>query len=191
MRKKQYLTLMIILIIIVAALIAVILGKRVQTKKAEAEEEASIVYVNAFEISDVTAFSYQLDGETVSFELQDEQWVYTGNTTMEIDTEEVESFLTTMSEMEADSVIEDAEDTEQYGLDDPSQTFTVEFSDGSAQTYEFGIENDMIGGYYLQTTDSAGDGTVYLISSSIVTSTLSTEPESFQVEEEDEGSVSE
>ncbi|MCD7922423.1 MAG: DUF4340 domain-containing protein [Clostridiales bacterium] len=191
MRKKQYLTLMIILIIIVAALIAVILGKRVQTKKAEAEEEASIVYVNAFEISDVTAFSYQLDGETVSFELQDEQWVYTGDTTMEIDTEEVESFLTTMSEMEADSVIEDAENTEQYGLDDPSQTFTVEFSDGSAQTYEFGIENDMIGGYYLQTTDSAGDGTVYLISSSIVTSTLSTEPESFQVEEEDEGSVSE
>ncbi|MCD8110133.1 MAG: DUF4340 domain-containing protein [Clostridiales bacterium] len=191
MRKKQYLTLMIILIIIVAALIAVILGKRVQTKKAEAEEEASIVYVNAFEISDVTAFSYQLDGETVSFELQDEQWVYTGDTTMEIDTEEVESFLTTMSEMEADSVIEDAENTEQYGLDEPSQTFTVEFSDGSAQTYEFGIENDMIGGYYLQTTDSAGDGTVYLISSSIVTSTLSTEPESFQMEEEDEGSVSE
>lgn len=191
MRKKQYLTLMIILIIIVAALIAVILGKRVQTKKAEAEEEASIVYVNAFEISDVTAFSYQLDGETVSFELQEEQWVYTGDTTMEIDTEEVESFLTTMSEMEADSVIEDAENTEQYGLDEPSQTFTVEFFDGSAQTYEFGIENDMIGGYYLQTTDSAGDGTVYLISSSIVTSTLSTEPESFQMEEEDEGSVSE
>ncbi|MCD7866194.1 MAG: DUF4340 domain-containing protein [Clostridiales bacterium] len=110
---------------------------------------------------------------------------------MEIDTEEVESFLTTMSEMDADSVIEDAEDTQQYGLDDPSQIFTVEFSDGSTQTYEFGTENDMVGGYYLQTTDSAQDGTVYLISSSIVTSTLSTEPESFQAEEEDEGSVSE
>jgi len=191
MRKKQYLTMVIILIIIVAALIAVILGKKAQTKKAEAEEEASIVYVNAFETGDVTAFSYQLDGETVSFELQDEQWVYTGDTTMEIDAEEVESFLTTMSEMDADSVIEDAEDTEQYGLDEPSQIFTVEFSDGSAQTYEFGIENEMVGGYYLQTTDSAEDGTVYLISSSIVTSTLSTEPESFQVEEEDEGSVSE
>ncbi|MCC8081141.1 MAG: DUF4340 domain-containing protein [Lachnospiraceae bacterium] len=191
MRKKQYLTLVIILIIIVAALIAVILGKKAQTKKAEAEEEASIVYVNAFETGDVTTFSYQLDGETVSFELQDEQWVYTGDTTMEIDAEEVESFLTTMSEMDADSVIEDAEDTDQYGLDEPSQIFTVEFSDGSAQTYEFGIENEMVGGYYLQTTDSAEDGTVYLISSSIVTSTLSTEPESFQVEEEDEGSVSE
>ncbi len=191
MRKKQYLTLIIILIIIVAALIAVIFGKKAQTKKAEAEEEASIVYVNAFEVSDVAAFSYQLDGETVSFELQDEQWIYTGDTTMEIDTEEVESFLTTMSEMDADSVIEDAEDTQQYGLDDPSQTFTVEFSDGSTQTYEFGTENDMVGGYYLQTTDSAQDGTVYLISSSIVTSTLSTEPESFQAEEEDEGSVSE
>jgi len=191
MRKKQYLTLIIILIIIVAALIAVIFGKKAQTKKAEAEEEASIVYVNAFEVSDVAAFSYQLDGETVSFELQDEQWIYTGDTTMEIDTEEVESFLTTMSEMDADSVIEDAEDTQQYGLDDPSQIFTVEFSDGSTQTYEFGTENDMVGGYYLRTTDSAQDGTVYLISSSIVTSTLSTEPESFQAEEEDEGSVSE
>ncbi|MCC8029268.1 MAG: DUF4340 domain-containing protein [Lachnospiraceae bacterium] len=189
MRRKQLITLIIILIIIVAALAAVILGKRVQAQRAEAEEEASVVYVNAFEVSDVTAFSYQPGGETVTFELQDEQWIYTADTTMEIDAEEVESFLTTMSEMEADRVIGDVEDIGQYGLDAPSQTFTVEFSDGSTQTYEFGIENDMVGGYYLQTTDSTEERTVYLVSSSIVTSTLSTEPESFQVEE-DEGSVS-
>ncbi|MCD7981686.1 MAG: DUF4340 domain-containing protein [Clostridiales bacterium] len=187
MRKKQYLVLIIVLIIVVAALLAVIFGKRAQTRKAEEEAEAAIEYVNAFETGDVTAFSYDYYGETVSFELQDDLWICTADTTMEIDEEEVESFLSDISGMEADTVIEDVEDADQYGISEPSQILTVEFSDGSSLTYTFGIENDMVGGYYLQVSDDAdgdGSGTVYLVDSTIVTSTLSREAESFQVEEE-------
>ncbi len=186
MRKKQYLILIIVLVVVVAALLAVIFGKRAQTRKAEEEAEAAIEYVNAFEVGDVAAFSYDYYGETVSFELQDDLWVCTGDTTMEIDADEVESFLTDISGMEADSVIEDAEDTDQYGISEPSQVLTVEFSDGSSLTYTFGIENEMVGGYYLQVTGTADgtDGTVYLVDSSVVTSDLSREAESFQAEEE-------
>ncbi len=186
MRKKQYLILIIVLVVVVAALLAVIFGKRAQTRKAEEEAEAAIEYVNAIEIVDVAEFSYDYYGETVSFELQDDLWVCTGDTTMEIDADEVESFLTDISGMEADSVIEDAEDTDQYGISEPSQVLTVEFSDGSSLTYTFGIENEMVGGYYLQVTGTADgtDGTVYLVDSSVVTSDLSREAESFQTEEE-------
>lgn len=191
MRKKQYLILIVVLIVVVAALLAVIFGKKAQTKKAEEEAEAAIEYVNAFDTGDVSAFSYDYYGDTVVFELQDDLWVYAGDDTMEIDTEEIESFLDTISGMEANRVIEEVEDTDQYGISDPEQILTVEFSDGSSLTYTFGTENDMTGGNYLQVTDSTdGDGsdTIYLVDSSIVTSTLSREAESFQVEEDSEES---
>ncbi|MCD8216559.1 MAG: DUF4340 domain-containing protein [Clostridiales bacterium] len=194
MRKKQYIVLIIVLAAIVAALVGVIFGKKAKTAKEEAEEEAATVYVNQFDVSDVTAFTYLLDDNLVMFSLEDDVWTYMGDTTMELDTDTVEDFLTEMSEVTADSVIEDVEDNSEYGVDSPVQMFAVVFSDGSSLTYCFGSENDIVGGYYLQVTDDADDtnnDTVYLVDSTIVTSTLATEVESFQIEEEDEGSVSE
>ncbi|MCD8150190.1 MAG: DUF4340 domain-containing protein [Clostridiales bacterium] len=194
MRKKQYIVLIIVLAAIVAALVGVIFGKKAKTAKEEAEEEAAVVYVNQFDVSDVTAFTYLLDDNLVMFSLEDDVWTYMGDTTMELDTDTIEDFLTEMSEVTADSVIEDVEDNSEYGVDSPVQMFAVVFSDGSSLTYCFGSENDIVGGYYLQVTDDADDtnnDTVYLVDSTIVTSTLATEVESFQVEEEDEGSVSE
>ncbi|MCC8152638.1 MAG: DUF4340 domain-containing protein [Lachnospiraceae bacterium] len=194
MRKKQYIVLIIVLAAIVAALVGVIFGKKAKTAKEEAEAEAATVYVNQFDVSDVTAFTYLLDDNLVMFSLEDDVWTYMGDTTMVLDTDTIEDFLTEMSEVTADSVIEDVEDNSEYGVDSPVQMFAVVFSDGSSLTYCFGSENDIVGGYYLQVTDDADDtnnDTVYLVDSTIVTSTLATEVESFQAEEEDEGSVSE
>ncbi len=194
MRKKQYIVLIIVLAAIVAALVGVIFGKKAKTAKEEEAAEAATVYVNQFDISDVTAFTYLLDDTLAMFSLEDDVWTYMGDTTMELDTDTIEDFLTEMSEVTAGSVIEDVEDNSEYGVDSPVQMFAVVFSDGSSLTYCFGSENDIVGGYYLQVTDDADDtnnDTVYLVDSTIVTSTLATEVESFQIEEEDEGSVSE
>ena len=98
-----------------------------------------------------------------------------------------------MSEVTANTVIEDAEDTSQYGIDQPTQMFAVVFSDGSSLTYLFGSENDVVGGTYLQVTDDADDTNnqnIYLVDSSVVSSDLSRSAESFQVDE-DGDSVSE
>ncbi len=193
MRKKQFIILVIILAVIVAALVGVICGKKVMEQKAQEEEEAETVYVEQFDVSDITAFSYVLDDQMVMFSLEDGIWQNTSDTTWEIDTEKVEDFLTEMSEITADAVIEDVEDNSQYGLDDPTQMFAVVLEDGSSLTYLFGSENDVVGGIYLQITDDAddtGNQTVYLVDSSIVSSTLSQSAESFQVDE-DGDSVSE
>lgn len=193
MRKKQFIILLVVLIVIVGLICGVKAGKSVSQKKAEEKAEAETEYVNKFDVSDVTAFTYMYDGQMLMFELEDGKWVYMGDSTMEMDTDQIEDLLTDMSDLTANAVIEDAEDVSEYGLGNPVQTFSAVFSNGSSLTYYFGSENEMVGGYYVQVTDDTDDAynkNVYLVDSSVVTSTLSTSVESLQVSEDD-SSVSE
>ncbi len=193
MKKKLYIILLIILAIAVAVLVGVVFGKKANEQREQEAEEANTVYVNQFDVSDVTAFSYLIDNQVAMFSLEDGVWSYMSDTSWTLDTEKVEDFLTQMSEVTANTVIEDAEDTSQYGIDQPTQMFAVVFSDGSSLTYLFGSENDVVGGTYLQVTDDADDTNnqnIYLVDSSVVSSDLSRSAESFQVDE-DGDSVSE
>lgn len=193
MKKKLYIILLIILAIAVAVLVGVVFGKKANEQREQEAEEANTVYVNQFDVSDVTAFSYLIDNQVAMFSLEDGVWSYMSDTSWTLDTEKVEDFLTQMSEVTANTVIEDAEDTSQYGIDQPTQMFAVVFSDGSSLTYLFGSENDVVGGTYLQFTDDADDTNnqnIYLVDSSVVSSDLSRSAESFQVDE-DGDSVSE
>ena len=170
-----------------------VFGKKANEQREQEAEEANTVYVNQFDVSDVTAFSYLIDNQVAMFSLEDGVWSYMSDTSWTLDTEKVEDFLTQMSEVTANTVIEDAEDTSQYGIDQPTQMFAVVFSDGSSLTYLFGSENDVVGGTYLQFTDDADDTNnqnIYLVDSSVVSSDLSRSAESFQVDE-DGDSVSE
>ncbi len=189
MRKKQFIGLLIVLVVVVAALVGVIFANKQKEKQQEAEEEAAIVYVNAFDVSDVTAFTYLQDETLVMFSLEEDGWIYYGDTSLVLDEDLIEDFLTEMSQVTANSVLEDVSDTSEYGVDDPSQLFAVVFSDGSSLTYCFGIENSMVGGIYVQVTDDADDtnnDNVYLVDSTVVSSTLAVDAESFAVEEEEE-----
>ena len=193
MKKKLYIILLIILAIAVAVLVGVVFGKKANEQREQEAEEANTVYVNQFDVSDVTAFSYLIDNQVAMFSLEDGVWSYMSDTSWTLDTEKVEDFLTQMSEVTANTVIEDAEDTSQYGIGQPTQMFAVVFSDGSSLTYLFGSENDVVGGTYLQVTDDADDTNnqnIYLVDSSVVSSDLSRSAESFQVDE-DGDSVSE
>ncbi len=183
MRKKQFTTLAVVLIAVVLALVASILAKKHQTAKLEAQEEVDTVYVGAFDAEDVTGFSFYSDDELLSFELDDDTWVYTGDTDMEMDSDKIDTFLTSMGSVTANSVIEDPDDLSEYGIDDPSQTFTAEFSDGSETVFTFGSVNEVLGGYYVQVT---GDDNVYLVNATVTSSTLNKTAESFQVDEEED-----
>lgn len=193
MSKKRYIILLIILAVAVAVLVGVVFGRKANEQRIQEEEDANTVYVNQFDVSDVTAFSYLVDDQIAMFSLEDGVWSYMSDTSWVIDTEKVEDFLTQMSEITANTVIEDAEDTSQYGIDAPTQMFAVVFSDGSSLTYLFGSENDVVGGTYLQVTDDADDTNnqnIYLVDSSVLSSKLSRTAESFQADE-DGDSVSE
>lgn len=186
MRKKQLIVLIIILAVIVAAIAGVFAGKQAKEQKEKEAEEAETVSVHPFDTGEVTAFTYLIDDQLAMFSLEDGTWLYMTDTTWQIDAGKVENFLEEMSGITANAVVENAEDTSEYGLDDPTQMFAVVLSDGSSLTYLFGSENEVLGGTYLQVTDDADEADnqkVYLVDSSIVSSTLAKSAESFQVEE--------
>ena len=77
--------------------------------------------------------------------------------------------LSSLGSMTADSKVENATDLSQYGLDASTQKATIQFSDGSEKTLTFGMENEIVGGIYVQVS---GDDNVYLVGSSYVNTTL-------------------
>ena len=80
MKKKLYIILLIILAIAVAVLVGVVFGKKANEQREQEAEEANTVYVNQFDVSDVTAFSYLIDNQVAMFSLEDGVWSYMSDT---------------------------------------------------------------------------------------------------------------
>ena len=68
------------------------------------------------------------------------------------------------------TVAENCTDLAQYGLDNPTSTFTYEYTDGTTTTLELGNKSPMTY-YYLKL---AGDNTVYSVYSSVATTMMTT-----------------
>ncbi len=182
MRKKQYLVLVIVLAVIVAALFAVRAAKSHKEKEEEKQKEAEIVYAVQFDADEVTAFSYQYEGNTLEFVKTDDTWTCKADESVDVDEDKIQNLLNAVSTVTADSTIENVSDISEYGLDEPTQEAAFVFEDGSTKTMTFGMENQVLGGYYLQVSD---DTNVYLVSSTSVTSTLNKSLEDLTAAEEE------
>lgn len=181
MRKKQYLILVIVLAVIAAALFAVRAAKSHKEKEEEKQKEAETVYAVQFDADEVTAFSYQYEGNTLEFVKTDDIWTCKADETIDLDEDTIQSLLESICSITANSMIENASDISEYGLDVPVQEVALVFADGSAKMLEFGMENQVLGGYYLQVSD---DANVYLVDSSYVTGTLNKSLEDLTAKED-------
>ena len=68
--------------------------------------------------------------------------------------------------MEADRVLKKVDDLTEYGLDSPSNTVTVDTSDGTTK-FNIGDENTSTNQYYISKDDD--DSTVYVVAADTVT----------------------
>lgn len=155
---------MLILIIVLCALAAAFFGIRqynkVQAEKP-AEEDDSITVIGA-EAEDVTFFSYDYEGQTYSFEKEEDVWYAAEDHSLNINQSRVTSMLASVAPLTAFQVIEQVTDLAQYGLVTPENTITVETAAASYILY-VGDENELTSGCYvsLPSTD-----TVYVVSAS-------------------------
>ena len=167
MRKKQYIILIILLIIIVALIFVLRMVSSNKEAEEEAEEEAATVYVTDFDAEDVISFSYWYSYEEFTFELNDDdEWYYKEDDETIWDQDTIGSMVDTLATITADYTIESPEDESEYGFDTFYQIITVEFSDGTEIEMQFGMLNEVVGGYYMKLTD---EDTVYLVSEDIYT----------------------
>ncbi len=162
-QKKQFIVVLILLIVAVAAYLLLHVYNDKKEAKEEAEEDADTITITDFDTDDVTAFSYQLNGETLSFTKDGDNWLYDGDTSLDLDEDSITSMLLAVSNLTTEEALEEYDSLSDYGLDTPSNTITVTTADGTI-TLLAGNQNEITNSYYMMTGDS---DTVYLISTDL------------------------
>lgn len=162
-QKKQFIVVLILLVVAVAAYLILHVYNDKKEAKEEAEEDADTITITDFDTDDVTAFSYQLNGETLSFTKDGDNWLYDGDTSLDLDEDSITSMLSAVSNLTTEEALEEYDSLSDYGLDTPSNTITVTTADGTI-TLLAGNQNEITNSYYMMTGDS---DTVYLISTDL------------------------
>lgn len=157
-QKKQ----MIILLIVLVALVAGLLGLQ-QYNKTQSElpaEEAPVINLTDLSSEEIVKFSYNYEGETLSFEKEGETWHYTADKALTLNQALITNILSGVATINADQAIENVTDMTQYGLKEPSNILQFETAAESV-ILQVGDYNEMSDIYYVS---KPSETTVYTVS---------------------------
>lgn len=153
----------IVLVLAVAAYFGISMWNKSEADKEEAEN-ASIQLMDLTE-DDIAAFSYQYNGETITFVKEDGTWYLDSDREFPVKQSSIEGKLSSVASTTASREIEISEDNlSDYGLDEPVNTITVTDSEGNKTILEIGDQNGTSSEYYCRLNES---NKVYMISSSL------------------------
>ena len=174
MKKKGKMAACLILLVLLLAVL-VVLTKKNSTADADSgssDSGADAEKVVDFSKDDVTALSFRINGETVSFtktagDDDTDIWTYDQEDGFPLDESKITSVLSSLSSMTAERVIEDDEidSMADFGLETPSQEVVVTAGDEKT-TIHVGDKNSS-SRYYIYLNDDTSK--VYLVSTSLGT----------------------
>ena len=159
--KRGRKLLLLALVVMAGASIAAIKMNPGESGEDSSEEITAIYTVDA---ESVTKLSWTYNGETVTLVDAGDGWMYEDDRNFPLDESCLDDMLSAISTVTASKVIEDVEDLAQYGLEDPVCSVTV--TAGKTSELRIGNETGLGGQRYL----SLGDGNVYLVDSSLLSS---------------------
>lgn len=166
MKKKQRQMIGMLLALVVLA--AAFLGIRQYNKNASSatstteDTQETVLDVNS---DDITSFRYVYEGETYSFEKEEDTWYYTGDHSLNLNQERIKAMILKVAPLKADQVIENVTDMSQYGLADPERTIQYETADRSV-IINVGNLNSMTSQYYIA---FPSEMKVYAVTTNVVT----------------------
>lgn len=134
-------------------------------KKENQKKEADKAYMTDF--TDVTAVSYEKDGQELSFTKKDGVWNYDSDELFPVKQTKLESLASTVSKLEALRTLEGGDPLSAYGLDKPIRKIEVTSNEGKKSVILLG--NGTEDGNYYAVLE--GESTPYLISSSLYSET--------------------
>lgn len=162
-QKKQFILVLIFLVVLILAYFGIRFYNEKKEEKEEEKEAAETITLTDFETDDVTAFSYELEGATLSFTKDGENWLYDGDNSLELEEDTITSMLYSAASLTAKDALEEYDSLNDYGLDAPENTIVITTSDEMI-TLLVGNENEITGDYYVMLE---GDDTVYLIGTAL------------------------
>lgn len=172
MKKKGKMAACLILLVLLLAVL-VVLTKKNSTADADSsssDSDADAEKVVDISKDDVTALSFQINGETASFtktDGDDDTWTYDQENEFPLDSSHVVSALSSICSMTAERVIEgdEIDSMADFGLETPSQEVVVTAGDEKT-TIHVGDKNSS-SRYYIYLNDDTSK--VYLVSTSLGT----------------------
>lgn len=164
-QKIQMLALLAVVALLCAAYAGIRYYNKNQEKKEEEAEKAETISVTDLEVSDIIKFSYQLEGQQLSFTKEGDEWKYDGDTSLDMDEDAIETMLSKAVNVTAEEAVTEYENLEDFGLENPSNTIMLATEEGETILY-VGNQNEIMNQYYLKTADS---DTIYLVGSAVAT----------------------
>ncbi|MBQ8230316.1 MAG: DUF4340 domain-containing protein [Lachnospiraceae bacterium] len=161
-QKGQMIIMLAVLLVLGVGYLALRQYNKVQSEK-EPEVEGDVLV--SLEKDDIIRFSFDYEGTDYTYEKEDGTWYYAADNTLNLTQTRLNTMAGRVADLTASNTITGVTDLAQYGLDEPSKTFT--FDTGSESfTFNVGDYNDMASVYYIC---EPGSDTVYTVSSITVT----------------------
>lgn len=164
-QKIQFLVLLAVVLLLGGIYAGIRYYNETQEKKEEEEQAAETVSVTDMKVSDITGFSYVLEGETISFTKEGDDWQYDGDRSLDMDEDAIETMLSKAVGVTAEETVTDYENLDDFGLETPSNTIIFTTEKGETTLY-IGNQNEITSQYYLKKGD---DATIYLVGSAVAT----------------------
>ena len=143
---KKHRTMMIFLAIFVVLFGLYFLMKHLNQIQADKEQGETIMVT---QLEDLTSMEYT-DGETtISFVKEEDAWKQSGDDSINLDNDAVQTIADTLCQIAAVRVLEGADELSSYGLEEPAYTISLETESGTAVTLYIG---DATGENYYATT---------------------------------------
>lgn len=138
-----------------------------EEKTESSSEEESKTEVFSVKTDDIKSLEFIVDKKETTFEKKDDSWVKKDETAFPVNQTTLDSAASAIEKVEADRVLKKVDDLTEYGLDSPSNTVTVDTSDGTTK-FNIGDENTSTNQYYISKDDD-DDSTVYVVAADTVT----------------------
>ncbi len=187
-QKKQLLVLLVLLILLILAYIGISFYNTSKEEEEAEQAEAETIHVTSLSVSDITKFSYVLDGETLSFTKNGSDWSYDADQSIDMDEDAVETLLEKAADITSTEEVTEYDNLADFGLEEPANVISLTTEEAITTIY-VGSENEVTGDYYLMLAD--GD-TIYVVDSTVATGfnktieDLTAEPEDTETETPEE-----
>lgn len=142
--------------------------KDYNAKQDEAALEAAAgEEILCMETDDLSKISFLLGGEEVTFQKEENGWRLASDETFPVDETALLSPIGQLDPLMAVRVLEDAEDSTEYGMENPQNRIILETQEGETRTITIGDTNDGTGNDYLMV--DADGSKIYTVESSLRT----------------------
>ncbi|MBQ2734118.1 MAG: DUF4340 domain-containing protein [Clostridia bacterium] len=158
---------LLLAVVVLGVLIAAWFGVRGMSDTAdEPEDTTTYLFVVRTDPAQLVSIEYDIKGEKVAFEYRDGTWINPAEPYMPLDQTQIATVASALTTVACNRLISaEGNNSAEYGLDAPSYSITMKYTDGSTVEYYIGLQNKHTSEYYLSVKGSAA---VYSVNPAIL-----------------------